>query len=282
VVLRPGVVCDRCNNYFASKVEQPFLDSAEMRLLRLSQGIVSKKGRIPRVFAAAGEIPVELISTGWGEPTVIAFDRAEDIGRLVNTQTIVGPQIGTPTGATSRFIAKVAIGSLAAQVQNEPAKLDEFVDFEPLDSLRNHARYGSPRSWSVLSHHAYAAGQLWDDGNGGLEQRKWESTTFVVDDGSAHFAVAFFGREFVIPLEQSDLRAFRRWILMHPGESPLLSGPFSHERSLMRSTMPRRQRGYMVLKAPRDGRAEPSGLLDHSPGRLPSTGAESVVRSCFA
>lgn len=249
MVLRPGVVCDSCNNYFSSKVEQPFLDSAEMRVLRYSQAIESKKGRIPSVFAAADGIPVELISTGWGAPTVIAFDRAEDISRLLNTQTIVGPEIGAPIGVTSRFLAKVAIGSLAAQVQNEAAKLDEFVDFEPLDPLRNHARHGSPRSWSVLSHQAYAPGQLWDDDNGGLEQRKWESTTFAVDDGSVHFAAAFFGREFVIPLEQPDLCAFRRWILMHPGDSPLLSGPFAHERSRMRSTMPGRRRGYMLLKA---------------------------------
>lgn len=251
MVLRPGVVCDGCNNYFSRKVERPFLDSNDIRTLRFSQGVYSKKGRIPTVIATAGLASVELSSTGWGGPTVIGLESVEDLDPVFDARMLLGPEgVGPPTGVTSRFIAKVAIGWLAARVQDDAAQLDEFVDFTPADPVRVHARYGVPRTWPVTCRQTYASDQLWDDGHGGLEQRKWEATVFPTDDGAPHFAVALFGREFVISLDGPDLSAFRRWVLMHPGDSPVLSGPYAHERSRMRSTTPRRRRAYVVLTEP--------------------------------
>lgn len=240
----------RLQQLLLPKVERPFLDSPDIRALRFSQGIESKRGRIPRVAATAGAIPVELTSTGWGGPTVIAFERVEDINALMKARTVLGPETGTPAVVTSGFIAKVAIGWLASQAQNDSAKLDELVDFTHADPVRNHARYGSPRRWPVACRQSYVPDQSWADGNGGLQQRKWEATVFPADDGVPHFALAVFGREFILPLDRADLSAFRRWVLMHPGDSPLLSGPYAHERSDMRSTNPRCRRGYLLLKDP--------------------------------
>ena len=53
LVLPPGVVCDRCNNYLSRKVEGPFLNSFPIRKLRFDQALPSKRGRVPRLEAAA-------------------------------------------------------------------------------------------------------------------------------------------------------------------------------------------------------------------------------------
>ena len=47
MVLPRGFVCDRCNNYFARKVEGPFLNSPAMLALRHLEAVGNKRGRIP-------------------------------------------------------------------------------------------------------------------------------------------------------------------------------------------------------------------------------------------
>ncbi len=44
-ILRKGIVCDKCNNYFARKVEQPFLESEPIRKLRQELQLENKKGK---------------------------------------------------------------------------------------------------------------------------------------------------------------------------------------------------------------------------------------------
>ena len=44
-ILHKGIVCDKCNNYFARKVEQPFLESEPIRKLRQELQLENKKGK---------------------------------------------------------------------------------------------------------------------------------------------------------------------------------------------------------------------------------------------
>jgi len=67
-VLPPGVVCDKCNNYFARKVEKPFLDSPAVRSLRFHQAVPSKANRIPEMEAVvAPDVPTILRHAQEGE-----------------------------------------------------------------------------------------------------------------------------------------------------------------------------------------------------------------------
>jgi hypothetical protein len=56
-VLKRGLVCGKCNNYFASKVEKKFLELFEIESLRFNQLIPSKKGRIPIMRAFTFPFP---------------------------------------------------------------------------------------------------------------------------------------------------------------------------------------------------------------------------------
>ncbi len=53
---RPGVSCDRCNQYFGQKVESKALQSFPFIVYRLMNGIPSKKGRFVRMDTELGQI----------------------------------------------------------------------------------------------------------------------------------------------------------------------------------------------------------------------------------
>jgi hypothetical protein len=48
-VLPRGIVCDKCNNYFAREVEKPFLEDPSIAALRCGKGLESKRGKIPAI-----------------------------------------------------------------------------------------------------------------------------------------------------------------------------------------------------------------------------------------
>ena len=50
-VLPKGVVCDKCNNYFARKIESPFLNSEAVLQLRQELEIHNRDGKVVNKFA---------------------------------------------------------------------------------------------------------------------------------------------------------------------------------------------------------------------------------------
>ena len=57
-VLRRGWVCDRCNNYFARKVERPFLDSLFAIRTRSIMGVPNKRRSGSANKGSAPSIPI--------------------------------------------------------------------------------------------------------------------------------------------------------------------------------------------------------------------------------
>ncbi|WP_338802205.1 HNH endonuclease [Pseudomonas sp. RSB 5.4] len=53
---RPGVTCDRCNQYFGQKVESKALQSFPFNGYRLLKGVPSKKGRFVRMDTTLGQV----------------------------------------------------------------------------------------------------------------------------------------------------------------------------------------------------------------------------------
>lgn len=61
-ILPPGVVCDKCNNYFSRKVEKPFLETQGIRDLRSFRFITSETLRkaYPNYFLDTHEFVTQL------------------------------------------------------------------------------------------------------------------------------------------------------------------------------------------------------------------------------
>ncbi len=47
LVINSGHICDKCNNYFATHIENQFLNFETVKILRSIHNIISKKGKIP-------------------------------------------------------------------------------------------------------------------------------------------------------------------------------------------------------------------------------------------
>ena len=226
LVLSPGVVCDRCNNYLSRKVEGPFLNSFPIRKLRFDQAVPNKRGRVPRLeVAVAGGGPAVLARAAGG-PIVVAVDRAVDVLDIAagSRSVLLGEEFRPPEARVwSRFVGKVALGFLAASSLQHMNEYEWIVETREFDELRNHVRWGARGDWQVQVRRIYHPDTAWADGIGTV-QRTWEATLFETSDGLPHFTGAFFGLECTICLTQPDLSTFRRELLISGGESPLYAG----------------------------------------------------------
>jgi HNH endonuclease len=119
--LPPGVVCDRCNNYFAVKIEKPLLESAEIIALRFHERIPSKKKIIPPMMGILGPkapVVVQPYLEGPVVASVYASPEALDLLFNHNADVINIPEFGDSwdEALTSRFLAKVALEAMAVRL----------------------------------------------------------------------------------------------------------------------------------------------------------------------
>ncbi|MGI6782353.1 MAG: HNH endonuclease [Acholeplasmataceae bacterium] len=114
-ILQPGIVCDKCNNYFARKVEKPILDSEDYKTVRFYQYIKSKKGKIPKSTALIAGHEVML---HWenikGVPSLMMGVSSEGIRDIFNKKPklFLTKSINLDNSdlkyEMSRFLAKIA------------------------------------------------------------------------------------------------------------------------------------------------------------------------------
>ncbi len=150
--LPPGIVCDKCNNYFATKIEQPFLAASALTHLRFYQALPSKRGRIPSMAGTIlPDIPAVLHRELDPLSTVMDVEQG-DLDRLLRRlddrqpgQLLLPAAGAMPASAVvSRFLAKVALEAMAERLIHKPGGIDWLVDEVQLDEIRDHARRGGP------------------------------------------------------------------------------------------------------------------------------------------
>ena len=64
-ILSKGIVCDSCNQYFATKIEKPLLESPYFVNVRSRNIIKSKKGRVPMDTGFIIKPSLEKINIGY-------------------------------------------------------------------------------------------------------------------------------------------------------------------------------------------------------------------------
>lgn len=229
MILRPGIVCDACNNYFSRKVEGPFLNAPAMLWLRQEQGLTNKRGRVPAVRALVTSGGMASIYAATNDvPGRIEFDldqfahRWIDRGRNAPMVTYV-PMDSPSATTTSRFLAKVAIGCLADRLDCVEGGLDRIVENDELDRLRDHARRGTDPHWPVSVRRIYPAHARWIEGDDAT-QKVWELDLFQDDDGYLYSVFVLFGIEYAIHLAEPDISSYCRWLSHHDDASPLYFG----------------------------------------------------------
>lgn len=230
-ILPPGIVCDKCNNYFARKIEKPLLESQYFLYARFENIIPTKKGRIPVV---KGLIPQSrsVVEVDFGEEGMRVFIKPEDVPRfLENTE----PKGGTlyilhptkPEGIDHllpRFLGKVAIEALAHRVLDVPEALKvDVVDNEALDPLRTYVRRGSGKmAWPFHQRVLYPADAMfYSEEDDEYYDIPHEFTLLYTEKQELFLVLAIFGMEYTLNMGGPEIDGYLEWLSQNDDRSPL-------------------------------------------------------------
>lgn len=231
-VLPKGTVCDSCNNYFASNIEKPILDSEEFTRLRFNQLIKNKKGRIPEAEIIFGQSIVKARRNGESDFSFNSedYDKIEKYLASSNSGEMMIPITGKPPSDKylPRFLAKMGLEALAhrwLQIENWN---DYIVEHKQLDPIRDYARRPkSGETWKYSKRRIYGEDNMAKeiDGVGYQIMNEWDILiTGNIDNSEFYFVVAIFGVEYAINLGGNSMNGYEAWLKNHDNKSPLYTG----------------------------------------------------------
>jgi hypothetical protein len=231
-VLPKGWVCDTCNNYFARKVEKPFLDSLYGRHARFEMSIPNKRGRTPFAsgFHVESRTKIDLGRSSDTKELWVGAADGEETGQWILALktmargTLIIPAAVEPErdSITSRFIGKIALESLAKRFVDVPGANAELVDKPELDELRQYVRLGQPKStWPIHVRRIYPADFIFPDDVHGPHQILHEWTILTTEPSEFYSVVAIFGIEYTINLGGPELDGYLLWLKHNQNRSPL-------------------------------------------------------------
>lgn len=230
-ILPPGVVCDKCNNYFARKVEEPILAHPSMRNLRAWYRVPNKRGKPPSLlgYIAGTDVAVNLRVDDNG--IQMKTEKAHDSGRLrtaleggLSSPLLFNMEMDPPKREMSRFLCKIALEVIAEFFSSEPSDTEHMVDEKFYDNIRTYARYGTNYpEWPYSQRRIFPEDTLmrhpvsnewvrFGFGCGWFMNKRRETLV----------AFCFYGTEFVINVGGPSIRGYEEWLEEHKNISPLV------------------------------------------------------------
>ncbi len=227
-ILPKGVVCDTCNNYFAIKIEKPFLESGAITTLRFNQGIPNKKDRIPKLDGIINwQIPVTIKRESGGPLNILYGTPIDDAEKILRseTNTLIFPASGLPPNdqTVSRLLAKMSLEALAQRLISHEGGLEYIIDETQLDPIRNHARRGQVLNWPYYIRRIYHTDLTDLDENGNIVQTIFEYDLLQTESSEWYFIFALFGLELAINMGGPYTEGYKSWLEANNNLSPLYS-----------------------------------------------------------
>lgn len=231
-VLPRGVVCDKCNNYFAREVEGPILAHPSMRNLRAWYRVPNKRGKFPSLLGhiAGTDVAVGLRRDQAGRFQLEA-ERARDSHQLssVVEQGFTTPLLFTidmdpPKREMSRFLCKMALESLAETFFSQEGGTELMLDEAFYDNIRAYCRYGTGCSeWPYSQRRIFPESTLMrHPDTSQWVQCGFGCCWFMSKYRETLFAFCFYGTEFVINVGGPSVLGYQEWLEDHGGISPLI------------------------------------------------------------
>ena len=130
-ILPKGIVCDKCNNYFAIKVENPLLSHDAFRNIRGYYQVPNKKGKMPTVKGIIAGTDIE-ISFNLNKDSTLNIQPENEKDRQLFKElykdkvsnstfpSLLFPlNFNPPKKEMSRFLAKMALEALVYRFLND-------------------------------------------------------------------------------------------------------------------------------------------------------------------
>lgn len=234
-VLKKGLVCDKCNNYFSRKVEQPVLSHDSFRNIRAWYQVPNKKGKMPSVRGtiAGTNINITMNKDKAGKIVIKAEKKREQSAvdrylQATNTDQDFPPflfqiNIDPPKKEMSRFLAMMGLEALALRL-SYTAQHDLIIDDKHFDLIRNFARYG--QGVDIWPFHQRTIFPM-DTEMKHPDTKKWVRAGFghdllITHIPETYFIFIFYGVEFAINLGGPSIMGFEKWLEENDNISPFI------------------------------------------------------------
>lgn len=229
IVLQPGIVCDGCNQYFASKVEKPVLEMPFFTSIRHRHDIPNKKNRIPKGSAIiGGGIAIE--KTPIGRKLIIKDTRIQQGIIDGTTTTMIIPMHSDPEPQNrdiARFLGKIALEYMASRISDNSEFLNNLIDEPALDRLRNFVRFGDNKiAWNYSQRRIHDDGALFIDKDNPEKQYQLlhEADIILIEENEFVAVINIMGIEFAISYFDTSIDDYIKWLEARGGTSPLDDG----------------------------------------------------------
>ena len=248
-ILWRGAVCDKCNNYFATKIEKELLDQPYFISMRHRNFIKTKKNRpVPiKVPSPQSKNGFEYI---WlddnGKNIEMIFENKSKLVPLIASgqkKHMIVPIFSEPEPNNyilSRFLAKCALEYLALKFDDgENIYRNEIVNLfkeKQFDDIRKYARFGEgTKYWPYHQRRVYSEGSWFVDEkeNGGqpyeilheldLLLLNCESTGDMLYC-ETYFVVVIMGIEYVINIGGPEIDSYKNWLNENNQKCPIFRG----------------------------------------------------------
>ena len=228
--LRKGIVCDKCNNYFARKVEQPFLESEPIRKLRQELQLENKKGKTIEdyQYPKIGDNQVKQVSANnflIYSTEVKTEKELETLVQEYQQYLLQSDRLFFEENIyLSRLLAKMALEYFVYRCGQTSEVCDYILEDDIFSSIRSYARYGERKIWSYSVRRIYARDESYKGDV--FSSISWEADFLFTELGEVYFVIGMYGIEYAINLGGPFIEGYEFWLKKNEYKSPLY---ISHE-----------------------------------------------------
>ncbi len=224
-ILPKGIVCDKCNNYFARKVEGPFLNSDVILRIRQELEIENKKGKLITDFSypRVGKEYVKQITKDiywiYSREEKTEQELATDVKEYCKYMQETDRLLLQPNIHVSRMLAKIAVEFFVKRSGDGNDVCEYVINDDIFRAIREYSRYGSRNIWPYSSRRIYSRNEAYNGDP--FSSINWEADFLFLESGDVYLVIAMFGIEYAINIIRPNLECYLEWLRKNKNFSPL-------------------------------------------------------------